>query len=1338
MEPGSRIWVSDAKEGWVLATIESRSGKQVTATTVRSGEQVTRKQDIDAFSMLGAEPGSLKSIDDLTRLAALHEPALLQTLQERFDSDQIYTWVGPILIAVNPFRKIPGLYVTKRWLNKESNLPPHIYGLADAAYRAMVDFHGQPQTILVSGESGAGKTETTKHAMQYLTECSHSGGHDVSAKILQANPLLECFGNAKTVRNDNSSRFGKLIEMRFADDGRHKLLSAGVTSYLLEKARIVHQARGERNYHVFYEIFQHPSASSKFKLSNPRSHVYVSSFSGEYERADISDSEQLAKTLEAMRVLGFASEDIERVLEIVAGVIHLGDVKFAPQKAGEASSVANPDKLKLCAEMLGLPCGTCSESSFTRPEKTLADVLCVRRMMVSAPGSNGEEEMFVKMLSPQQAEEARDALAMTIYERLFAWIVWRVNHSMGGAQHAASASSKSKHYSTEKAEERKFRVGILDIFGFEVFEENFFEQLCINYANEQLQRQFNEHVFELEQKMYESEGVDWTFVEYPDNSPTISMIEGKPIGLLALVDEECIYPNGSDRSLHSKLVQNLKSFERFSCPQSQARDFLFTVKHFAGDVTYTVEGFYRKNKNELRQDAVDLMCTSQKFLVKILLPPDAQEAAGGADASKYFGKRAEQLGVTVLASPGSKEAREWEKTALPVWESLDIPTNGTLNPRHNRVKSGRKASQIQQLTVSSHFKSQLHSALTLIRASKPSFVRCIKPNDRNKPSVFTRVRVLDQLRYSGVVEVIKVARAGYPTRFDLAHFLDRYGILLSSSKNGFREARKLAKSNNSSAMAQGCVSICTRAGLQKNHDFQVGKSKVFLRAEATVKLETAKGNLLKHAVRVIQKAWRNYYSKNRFGRQARKIQRLYRGYRIRKRTKPMFEKRKAAANFIHSSPNMRRWVASIRRRIRENPSLSKRSGQQKTIGGGGGHSIRELTRSKEEEDLQQLWWIAIPFVVLISVPTLAATSPALLFVVLLAVGGAALGSFLVLDAQKNGKFNFSTRNDDDDFYSASTKKKKIHPAKKPTIKSPPNSPRRAQAAAFLPSSPTNSSRSLTHHNSQVEIKVNGEALKRFAGLAAAKRKEAMDRARQRAEDMLLAGELTSKPVPLLRHEPPPTHKEATTNGTKSNGHVSSPQNSSTSKAIASSTSANAKKVVPPLPEKKPKHTSTSSSKPPPKQQEPQPVSLGKPRADTSRLDPDEQYNLNKAILSMFLEEQAPDQADMADDLLKEFAGKEESLFEKLTEEFPETNVLHSSNTTDTPVWDRFIKRKSSRRHKIGSRGSRGFFGTITSLEDEIRFVTESGSKTVKNGKSGTMKKKTESSHRSMFSKLTKG
>jgi myosin-5 len=279
MDVGARVWVSDPKDGWTLGTVAGRSKSgEFVVTLKNSGDDASKRQS-EVCAIMGSEPGSLKSIEDLTRLPALHEAALLQALQERFDSDQIYTWVGPILIAVNPFKKIPNLYQTKRFIAQEKNLPPHVYGLANATFRAMVDYNGQNQSILVSGESGAGKTETTKHAMQYLTEVSGggSGGNksDVSTRILQANPLLEAFGNAKTIRNDNSSRFGKLIEMKFAHQGRHKLIGAGVTSYLLEKARVVHQARGERNYHIFYELFANGSQASKFRLTSPKQHRYL-------------------------------------------------------------------------------------------------------------------------------------------------------------------------------------------------------------------------------------------------------------------------------------------------------------------------------------------------------------------------------------------------------------------------------------------------------------------------------------------------------------------------------------------------------------------------------------------------------------------------------------------------------------------------------------------------------------------------------------------------------------------------------------------------------------------------------------------------------------------------------------------------------------------------------------------------------------------------------------------------------------------------------------------------------------------------------------------------------
>lgn len=1531
MEAGTRIWVTDPKEGWVLATLNGKKGKEFVITIKGTNDEQVRSES-ECYSTLGAEPGLLRSISDLTRLPALHEPALLQALQERYEHDEIYTSVGPILIAVNPFKKIKSLYEqSTKWISRQKDLPPHVYGLADASFRSMVDHDGCNQSILVSGESGAGKTETTKHAMQYLTEVSGGSGGEVSAKILSANPLLEAFGNAKTVRNDNSSRFGKLIEMKFGDSGRHKLVGAGVTSYLLEKARVVHQARGERNYHIFYELFGGLNASllKKYLLSNPKGHHYLSS-SGEFKRADIEDFDQYKKTEQAMTTLGFTAEDCDQMFRIVSGILHLGDIDFEDRQGGEACAVSTMDALENAAQMLGIDCGRNTEKSLQNPDKTLADVLCVRRITVQGVGdATGQGETYVKPLNRQFAQEARDAMAMAIYERLFAWIVWRVNYSMEweGAQDGGGNLSKGP----EKLR-YQYRIGVLDIFGFEVFDENFFEQLCINYANEQLQSQFNEHVFELEQKMYEAEGVDWTFVAFPDNSPTINMIEAKPIGLLSLIDEECMYPSGGDKSLASKLYQNLNGkSDRFVAPHQQQRDGLFTVRHFAGDVTYTVDGFYRKNKNELRQDAVDLICTSTNFLTRVLLPPDAQEAAGGADAASYFEKRSKQLGSDVMAHPGSKEAQIWSTKPLPVIEKSYAETGGA----HGRARSsaGRR-SQLQQTTVSSHFKSQLHSALSLIRASKPHYVRCLKPNDKNKSNIYHRPRVLSQLRYSGVVEVVKVARAGYPTRYDVPAFVETYASLISlpptsslsststskgqkkskgnsSSTAGLAEARRILASQDDRLIKQCAESICISSKLERNKDFQVGKTKVFLRADAVSCLEQAKNNRLKGAVMTIQRTWRKWYRTHRNERAALKIQRRFRGFIARKKVKRILVRRRAAADLIHSDVHFQRWLDEVRARLKMKYEIDLKQ-------------YEDMGSTTTTMEMSLLWWYVVPLTIIAGVPRflrqLYRVHPHLLLIFLLCLTGLAFGSVLVLDAQRKGVFA-QRRSEHMRRRSSSTKQSLMEKKRRKAsallfdggeFSSPLSAGaelRRRQSTSSVASRKTSVSSSKSSPRLKrfggfatppapqpvVQIAVNANAIKKFAGLATRK-KEAMERAKRKAEDMLRTGELetamrrgstqflhattvASKDSSLLdkgddsksshssassvtvngdesprsvqvqknadsRHPSVPfqlgrrasnsttpisiqqisssnlgqsnvsssttlssttqtvagaartstlgqqarssylsnvQQRETTTSPKTSNLGIPSPKTSSlgvqnvispkTSNLGIPSSKTSSLGIQPAIspqtsslgnPPTPPGKSSPSLSKaqellrrssnppavstnattttkptlPPNKPNQGNPIRMtqnqeAKDRAE-SGLNENEQYMLNKAILSMFLEDQAPEELEMADDLLAEFRGKEEVLFDKLTEEFPEVDALHSTDSTDTPAWERFAsKRKQRQSH-------RGFFGTASpdiGLDEHVRVVqekTSSGAK--KNRFSLTTKKMTEpSSHPSSTS-----
>ncbi len=833
---------------WARGTVSSSDSKSVSVKLVQGGSMKVEWDDVELCTTTDDQ---VAKVEDLTKLPDLHHPALLNSINERFKKDKIYTNTGQILIALNPFKKLGKLYKDdnmKKYLSAppggRGELSPHAWNLAHNAYESMCQQNGRNQSILVSGESGAGKTVSTKIVMEYFTIVAsgnyqqalnernqrgsakrRSSSRDVSDRVLEANPLMEAFGNAKTSRNDNSSRFGKLIQLQF-DMARCSLTGAFIDIYLLEKSRVIGQLSGERNYHIFYEMDKGLSSEQKKKIDFPnlKDCRYTGS-SGCFKRNDVGDKEQFKDTLGAFQMLGFTDEEQDSVFRLVSAILHLGNVEFDEvyQEAEESSKVSKKTRssLKTCASLLDID------------SDMLEKTLCSRALNVGGGGMMGMLSKFTaggdagitKNHTASQAGEMRDGLAQTLYNQMFSWLVFRINQSTSGKESSGPASrmrAMKTGGTGKKGQEREYysdySIGCLDIFGFEVFQRNGFEQLLINYTNECLQNQFNDYVFHVERAVYESEGINWKVIEFPDNQPCLDMIEGRPIGLLALIDEECLYPNGSDHSLTQKLYTNLgKRFSKYFLVDREKRNnHEFGVRHFAKDVTYETEQFCTKNKNELRQESVDLLRTSKVKLFAMLLPPDAASAGGGSDPMKYFVDH-------YAKGKGVKRS------------SLE---------RHKRPVS-RGAARLQSQTVSASFKGQLKFALEHIRHSEPHYIRCIKSNDENVSNNFDRLRVEEQLCYSGVLEVVKVARAGYGSRFLIDDFLKRYGFLGASSSSRKRRS-----------VVHDPKKVLKNSQLVELDDYQIGRTKVFLKAHAYNKLEHLRGIALRAHVIVLQRAVR--------------------------------------------------------------------------------------------------------------------------------------------------------------------------------------------------------------------------------------------------------------------------------------------------------------------------------------------------------------------------------------------------------------------------------------------------------------------------------------------------
>ncbi|KAB2009380.1 hypothetical protein ES319_D10G162700v1 [Gossypium barbadense] len=748
---GSHVWVEDPDDAWLDGEVIEINGEEIkvkcTAKTVVAKTSNSYPKDPE-FPECG--------VDDMTKLAYLHEPGVLQNLKCRYDANEIYTYTGGILIAINPFKRLPHLYdiqVMQKYKGAAlGELSPHPFAVADSAYRQMIN-EGISQAILVSGESGAGKTESTKMLMRYLAymggRVSNAEERSVEQKVLESNPVLEAFGNAKTVRNNNSSRFGKFVEIQF--DQRGRISGAAIRTYLLERSRVCQVSDPERNYHCFYMLCSARKEDvEKYKLGNPRTFHYLNQ-SNCIELDALNDSEEYIATRRAMDVVGISEEEQDAIFRVVAAILHLGNVEFSKGQETDASEPKNDKSrfhLKTAAEL------------FMCDEKSLEESLC-KRVFVT------RDETITKALDPNAAALSRDALAKIVYSKLFDWLVEKINVAIG------------------QDKESKFLIGVLDIYGFESFKTNSFEQFCINLTNEKLQQHFNQHVFKMEQEEYEREAIDWSYIEFVDNQDILDLIEKKPGGIIALLDEACMFPRSTHETFAQKLYQTFKDHKRFSKPKLSRTDF--TIYHYAGDVTYQTELFLDKNKDYVVPEHQALLAASKCSFVSSLFPP--------------------------------------------------LPEESSKSSKFSSIGSG--------------FKLQLQSLLETLSSTEPHYVRCVKPNNALKPAIFENNNVLQQLRCGGVMEAIRISCAGFPSRKLFHEFIDRFVILAPEVRN------KSGKKDDIAA----CKKILEKSNLT---GYQIGKTKVFLRAGQMAELDGQRGEILGRSATKIQRRACTYMCRKKF------------------------------------------------------------------------------------------------------------------------------------------------------------------------------------------------------------------------------------------------------------------------------------------------------------------------------------------------------------------------------------------------------------------------------------------------------------------------------------------
>ncbi|XP_015889296.3 myosin-17 isoform X1 [Ziziphus jujuba] len=746
---GSHVWVEDPVEAWIDGEVFRINGEEVHVHTT-NGKTLTTNISKVFPKDTEAPPGG---VDDMTKLSYLHEPGVLHNLATRYELNEIYTYTGNILIAVNPFQRLPHLYDTHMMEQYKGaafgELSPHVFAVADVAYRAMIN-EGKSNSILVSGESGAGKTETTKMLMRYLAYLGgRSGveGRTVEQQVLESNPVLEAFGNAKTVRNNNSSRFGKFVEIQFDKNGR--ISGAAIRTYLLERSRVCQISDPERNYHCFYLLCAAPHEDKeKYKLGNPRSFHYLNQ-SNCFELDGVDDAHEYLATRRAMDVVGISEEEQEAIFRVVAAILHLGNVEFAKGEEIDSSVIKDEKSrfhLNMTAELL-----KCDA-------KSLEDAL-IQRVMVTP------EEIITRTLDPVAAIISRDALAKTVYSRLFDWLVDKINNSIG-----QDPNSKSL-------------IGVLDIYGFESFKFNSFEQFCINFTNEKLQQHFNQHVFKMEQEEYTKEEINWSYIEFVDNQDVLDLIEKKPGGIIALLDEACMFPKSTHETFAQKLYQTFKNNKRFIKPKLSRTSF--TISHYAGEVTYLADQFLDKNKDYVVAEHQDLLTASKCSFVAGLFPQLPEESS---KSSKFS-------------------------------------------------------------SIGSRFKLQLQSLMETLNSTEPHYIRCVKPNNALKPAIFENFNIIQQLRCGGVLEAIRISCAGYPTRRTFYEFLHRFGVL----------APEVLEGNYDDKIA--CQMILDKRGLK---GYQIGKTKVFLRAGQMAELDARRAEVLGNAARTIQRQIRTHIAQKEF------------------------------------------------------------------------------------------------------------------------------------------------------------------------------------------------------------------------------------------------------------------------------------------------------------------------------------------------------------------------------------------------------------------------------------------------------------------------------------------
>uniref|UniRef100_A0A8U7P5K5 Myosin heavy chain 10 n=1 Tax=Corvus moneduloides TaxID=1196302 RepID=A0A8U7P5K5_CORMO len=804
------VWIPSERHGFEAASIKEEKGDEVLVELAENGKKaLVNKDDVQKMN-----PPKFSKVEDMAELTCLNEASVLHNLKDRYYSGLIYTYSGLFCVVINPYKNLP-IYsenIIEMYRGKKRHeMPPHIYAISESAYRCMLQ-----------GESGAGKTENTKKVIQYLAHVasSHKGRKDhnipgeLERQLLQANPILESFGNAKTVKNDNSSRFGKFIRINFDVTGY--IVGANIETYLLEKSRAVRQAKDERTFHIFYQLLAGAGEHLKSDLLLEGFNNYRFLSNGYIPIPGQQDKDNFQETMEAMHIMGFSHDEILSMLKVVSSVLQFGNISFKKERnTDQASMPENTVAQKLC-HLLGM-----NVMEFTRA--------------ILTPRIKVGRDYVQKAQTKEQADFAVEALAKATYERLFRWLVHRINKALDRTKRQGASF-----------------IGILDIAGFEIFELNSFEQLCINYTNEKLQQLFNHTMFILEQEEYQREGIEWNFIDFGlDLQPCIDLIErpANPPGVLALLDEECWFPKATDKTFVEKLVQEQGTHSKFQKPRQLKDKADFCIIHYAGKVDYKADEWLMKNMDPLNDNVATLLHqSSDKFVAELW--KDGKRSL----STDCWGFHLRSLSLfSALSPPGKLSCTSVDRIV-----GLDQVTGIT----ETAFGSAYKTKKGMFRTVGQLYKESLTKLMATLRNTNPNFVRCIIPNHEKRAGKLDPHLVLDQLRCNGVLEGIRICRQGFPNRIVFQEFRQRYEILTPNAiPKGFMDGK------------QACERMIRALELDPNL-YRIGQSKIFFRAGVLAHLEEERDLKITDIIIFFQAVCRGYLARKAFAKKQQQLSAL--------------------------------------------------------------------------------------------------------------------------------------------------------------------------------------------------------------------------------------------------------------------------------------------------------------------------------------------------------------------------------------------------------------------------------------------------------------------------------